>query len=70
MSPKASTTGGMTADEFIQGRRKLGLSQEDLAHELGMTASAINRYENGRRVIPKKIELALRYLLSRRRRQT
>ena len=29
-------------------RRKLGLSQEDLAHELGVSFATVNRWENGK----------------------
>lgn len=31
-------------------RRQLGLSQEELAHELGVSFATINRWENGRTV--------------------
>jgi putative transcriptional regulator len=29
-------------------RRDLGLTQEDFAHELGITVGTVNRWENGR----------------------
>jgi len=29
-------------------RRKLGLSQEELAHELGVSFATVNRWENGK----------------------
>ena len=29
-------------------RRQLGISQEDLAHELGVSFATINRWENGK----------------------
>ncbi|WP_319525115.1 helix-turn-helix transcriptional regulator [uncultured Desulfosarcina sp.] len=31
-------------------RQQLGLSQEELAHELGVSFSTINRWENGKTV--------------------
>ena len=31
-------------------RRQLGLSQEELAHELGVSFATINRWENGKTV--------------------
>jgi putative transcriptional regulator len=31
-----------------KARRQLGLSQEDLARELGVSFSTVNRWENGR----------------------
>jgi ribosome-binding protein aMBF1 (putative translation factor) len=41
--------------ETVHGvRRQLGLSQEDLAHELGFSFSTINRWENGK-TIPFKL---------------
>ena len=35
-------------------RRKLGLSQEDLAHELGVSFATVNRWENGK-TMPSKM---------------
>lgn len=35
-------------------RKQLGLSQEELAHELGVSFSTINRWENGK-TIPFKL---------------
>ncbi|MBD3391230.1 MAG: helix-turn-helix domain-containing protein [Chitinivibrionales bacterium] len=37
-----------------QVRNKLGLSQEELAHELGVSFATINRWENGK-TIPFKL---------------
>ena len=35
------------AEKIKYVRIKLGLSQEDLAHELGVSFATINRWENG-----------------------
>ncbi|MFZ3046026.1 MAG: helix-turn-helix domain-containing protein [Desulfatirhabdiaceae bacterium] len=35
-------------------RRQLGLSQEELAHELGVSFATVNRWENGK-TIPSKL---------------
>ena len=35
-------------------RRKLGLSQEDLAHALGVSFATVNRWENGK-TMPSKM---------------
>ncbi|RLB14972.1 MAG: transcriptional regulator [Deltaproteobacteria bacterium] len=35
-------------------RRKLGLSQEELAHELGVSFATVNRWENGK-TMPSKM---------------
>ncbi|MBW1956378.1 MAG: helix-turn-helix transcriptional regulator [Deltaproteobacteria bacterium] len=35
--------------ELVKGvRRQLGISQEELAHELGVSVATINRWENGK----------------------
>jgi repressor LexA len=43
-------------------RRKLGLTQEELAHKLKTTRVSIARYENGTRRIPGAIELLVNQL--------
>jgi len=35
-------------------RRQLGLSQEELAHELGVSFATVNRWENGK-TVPSKL---------------
>ena len=51
----------MVFNEIIKAiRKQLGLTQEELAHELNVSFSTINRWENGHR-IPKK--LAIVYLV-------
>lgn len=37
----------MTGTEVKTLRVSLGMTQEDLAHELGVTVSTVNRWENG-----------------------
>ena len=37
----------MTGPEVKAMRRRLEMTQEDLAHELGVTVSTVNRWENG-----------------------
>ena len=66
-SPRLIPTLGMTGTELKALRRRLGLSQEQLADRLGMGRSQIGNYERGTRwgsgrpavVIPKVVELAL-----------
>lgn len=51
----------MTFNEIIKSiRNQLGITQEQLAHELNVSFSTVNRWENGHR-IPKK--LAIVYLI-------
>lgn len=38
------------AETVREVRRQLGLSQEELAHELGVSFSTINRWENSKTV--------------------
>lgn len=57
----------MTAQQFKEARQKLGLAQEALARELDISVYTVNRLENAHRPVPVTVELAIRYLLSRRR---
>lgn len=43
----ATTVRTMTGSEVKALRVSLGMTQEDLAHELGVTVSTVNRWENG-----------------------
>ncbi len=43
----ATTTRTMTGEEVKTLRLGLHMTQEDLAHELGVTVSTVNRWENG-----------------------
>jgi DNA-binding transcriptional regulator YiaG len=47
MTTMATTMRTMTGPEVRALRRDLGMTQEDLAHELGVTVSTVNRWENG-----------------------
>lgn len=38
----------MTPQEIIQLRLRLGLTQEQFAHKLGVTHVTVNRWENGK----------------------
>lgn len=51
----------MTPHEFREKRRKLGLSQEQLAHAMGITVRQIANIEK-RETIPLRYQLALRWL--------
>ena len=47
----------MTFSEVIKCiRKELGITQEELAHELNISFSTVNRWENGYR-IPKKMAI-------------
>lgn len=43
-----------TGHEVAVLRDKLRLTQEELAHEIGMTVGAVNRWENGK-MVPSKL---------------
>ena len=43
----ATTVQTMTGSEVKTLRVNLSMTQEDLAHELGVTVSTVNRWENG-----------------------
>lgn len=51
----------MTPSEFRAKRRKLGLSQEQLAHAMGITVRQMANIEK-REEIPLRYQLALRWL--------
>ena len=52
----------MTANQFKQFRKKMGLSQSELGDRLGVTRVAIYYWEHGERGIDKVLELAMAYL--------
>ena len=49
----------MTADELVNFRKQLGLSQEELAAKLKVARNTVNRWENEARKIPEFLDLAL-----------
>lgn len=52
----------MTPAEFRQARKRLGLSQEALAHAMGLSWASIQRKEAGSRPIEQRDVLALEAL--------
>ncbi len=52
----------MNATQFKQLRKKMGLSQVELAHHLGVSRVAVYYWEHGHRGIDKVLELAMAYL--------
>ena len=57
----------MTPEQMKRRREALGLTQEQLARELDVTAMSVSRWERGVYPIPQYIELALEALENRRR---
>jgi DNA-binding XRE family transcriptional regulator len=53
----------MTKSELRGARKKLGMTQTELAEAIGMKKSAIVRMEGGQRPIMKHTELSVKYLL-------
>ena len=52
----------MTVKQFIRIRLKLGLTQGELAKDLGVSRKTINHIENGLADIGKRTELAMKML--------
>jgi transcriptional regulator with XRE-family HTH domain len=48
----------MTPDDLRAYRKRLGITQTQLAEALGLSRRAIIRYEDGTRPIPRPVELA------------
>jgi transcriptional regulator with XRE-family HTH domain len=48
----------MTPEEMKRRREVLGLTQAQLARELGLDSITVSRYERGVHPIPKTVELA------------
>ncbi len=54
----------MTGKEFAQIRKRLGKTQKEMAHMLGMSIKTIHSYEQGWRRVPYHVERQMLYLLS------
>ena len=54
----------MSGEELRECREQLGLTQAELAHEVGVRSDTLSRWERGERKIPKTVEILVqRYLL-------
>jgi transcriptional regulator with XRE-family HTH domain len=49
----------MTAEEFKEERKRLGLTMVAMANHIGVSQQSIWYYETGKRSVPKPIELLL-----------
>ena len=52
----------MNATQFKQMRKKMGMSQVELAQRLGVSRVAVYYWEHGHRGIDKVLELAMSYV--------
>ncbi|MEW6417627.1 MAG: helix-turn-helix transcriptional regulator [Nitrospirota bacterium] len=52
----------MNPKELISWRKKYGLTQDDLAHRLGVTKPCISQWESGKRTIPAFLHITLKCL--------
>jgi len=59
----------MTPDELKAIRARLGLTQAQLAEQLGVERNTVNRWEMGLLPIQKITELAVKYLVSKKRKK-
>lgn len=53
----------MTPIQFADARRELGLTQQKLGEELGLSRRSIGAMERGEWTIARTTELSMRYLL-------
>jgi transcriptional regulator with XRE-family HTH domain len=59
----------MTREELKRARERLGMTQRELAEALGMQTNSVTRMEIGLQRIMRTTELAIRFLLSVRRKK-
>lgn len=52
----------MTANEFFNWRRRLGLTQSGAAKALDRGLRSVQKYESGQQEIPYVVELACRWI--------
>jgi DNA-binding XRE family transcriptional regulator len=57
----------MTAHQMTEARKRLGLTQAQLAEALGVTRRAVVYWEAGRRSIARPVEMAVESLLQQHR---
>ena len=55
----------MTKDKFKKLRKSIGYTQASLAKEISVHLHTVTRWEIGEVVIPKVVELALKYIADR-----
>jgi len=48
----------MTADEIKRLRESFGMTQEDFAHEIGVTFATVNRWEN-HKAVPSRLAVKM-----------
>lgn len=56
----------MEKDEFKKRRERLGMTQNELAETLGMSVSAISKYEMGKNDVPQYFEFIFEALEARK----
>jgi len=58
----------VTKDEFKKLRKSAGHTQASIAKEMGVHLRTVTRWEIGEVVVPRVVELALWYIVQKRRR--
>jgi len=58
----------VTKDEFKKLRKRAGHTQASIAKEMGVHSRTVTRWEIGEVVVPRVVELALRYIAQKGRR--